>query len=222
MLFFLDTAEMKEIETGLEWGMVDGITTNPSLIAKQGRPYLGTVQEIARLVPGPVSGEVLATEYDEIMEQGRRLAGLAPNVVVKVPLTPAGLRAVRTFAGEGTRTNVTLCFSPAQALLAAKAGAAYISPFVGRLDDVGEDGMELIEEVVSIYQNYDFDTQVLVASVRHPIHVVQSALLGADVVTLPFKVLEQLYKHPLTEIGLDRFLSDWKKTGKSFEEEAKV
>jgi transaldolase len=218
MLFFLDTAEMKEIETGLEWGMVDGITTNPSLIAKSGRPYLATVQEIARLVPGPVSGEVLATEYEEILTQGRRLAGLAENVVVKVPLTPAGLRAVATFKKEGIRTNVTLCFSAAQALIAAKAGAAYISPFVGRLDDIAEEGMELIDQVVSIYRNYGFDTQVLVASVRHPVHVVQSALMGADVATIPFKVLEQLYKHPLTDLGLDRFLADWKKTGKSFEE----
>ena len=218
MEFFLDTADIKEIETGLEWGMVNGITTNPTLIAKQGKPYLATVQEIARLVPGPVSGEVLATEFDEIMEQGRRLAGLAENVVVKVPLTPPGLRAVAKLLAEGIRTNVTLCFSAAQALIAAKAGAAYISPFIGRLDDVGEDGMELIEKVVSIYQNYEFDTKVLVASVRHPVHVVQSALLGADVATLPFKVLEQLYKHPLTDVGLDRFLADWKKTGKSFDE----
>ena len=218
MLFFLDTAEMKEIETGLEWGMVDGITTNPSLIAKSGRAYLATVQEIARLVPGPVSGEVLATEYEEILTQGRRLAGLAENVVVKVPLTPAGLRSVATFKKEGIRTNVTLCFSAAQALLAAKAGAAYISPFVGRLDDVAEEGMELIDQVVSIYRNYGFDTQVLVASVRHPVHVVQAALMGADVATIPFKVLEQLYKHPLTDVGLERFLADWKKTGKSFEE----
>lgn len=218
MEFFLDTADIKEIETGLEWGMVNGITTNPTLIAKQGKPYLATVQEIARLVPGPVSGEVLATEFDEIMEQGRRLAGLAENVVVKVPLTPAGLRAVARLLDEGIRTNVTLCFSAAQALIAAKAGAAYISPFVGRLDDVGEDGMELIEKVVSIYQNYEFDTKVLVASIRHPVHIVQSALLGADVATLPFKVLEQLYKHPLTDVGLDRFLADWKKTGKSFDE----
>jgi transaldolase len=218
MKFFLDTAEIKEIETGLEWGLVDGITTNPSLIAKSGRPYLATVQEIARLVPGPVSGEVLATEYGEILEQGRRLAGLADNVVVKVPLTPAGLRAVATFAGEGIRTNVTLCFSAAQALIAAKAGASYISPFVGRLDDVGEDGMELIDKVVTIYRAYGFATEVLVASVRHPIHVVQSALLGADVATLPFKILEQLYKHPLTDAGLDRFLADWNKTGKRFDE----
>lgn len=218
MEFFLDTAELKEIATGLEWGMVDGITTNPSLIAKSGRPYLQTVKEIAEMVPGPVSGEVLATEYDEILEQGRRLAGLAENVVVKVPLIPAGLRAVATFAREGIRTNVTLCFSAAQALLAAKAGAAYISPFVGRLDDVGEDGMELIDRVVTIYRNYEFPTKVLVASVRHPIHIVQAAQLGADVATLPFKVLEQLYKHPLTDAGLERFLADWKKTGKSFEE----
>ena len=218
MKFFLDTAEIQEIETGLEWGMVDGITTNPSLIAKSGRPYLATVQAIARLVPGPVSGEVLATEYDEILTQGRRLAGLAENVVVKVPLTPAGLRAVATFKKEGIRTNVTLCFSAAQALLAAKAGAAYISPFVGRLDDVGEEGMELIDQVVTIYHNYGFDTEVLVASVRSPIHIIQAATLGADVATLPFKVLEQLYKHPLTDVGLDRFLADWKKTGKNFDE----
>ena len=218
MKFFLDTADIEEIRKGLEWGMVDGITTNPTLIAKQGKPYLGTVQEIARLVPGPVSGEVLATEFDEIMEQGKRLSALAENVVVKVPLLPSGLRAVRALAELGIRTNVTLCFSAAQALLAAKAGAAYISPFIGRLDDVGQEGMDLIGQVVSIYENYDFETEVLVASVRHPVHVVQAALLGADVVTLPFKVLEQLYHHPLTDLGLDKFLSDWKKTGKRFDE----
>ena len=218
MKFFLDTADVEEIKKGLEWGMVDGITTNPTLIAKQGKPYLGTVQEIARLVPGPVSGEVLATEFDEIMEQGKRLSALAENVVVKVPLIPAGLRAVRALGELGIRTNVTLCFSAAQALLAAKAGAAYISPFIGRLDDVGQEGMDLIGQVVSIYENYDFETEVLVASVRHPVHVVQAAILGADVATLPFKVLEQLYNHPLTDVGLDKFLSDWKKTGKKFDE----
>ena len=218
MKFFLDTAEIKEIEAGLEWGMVDGVTTNPSLIAKAGKAYLPTVQEIARLVPGPVSGEVLATEYEEILTQGRRLAGIAENVVVKVPLTPDGLRAVATLKKEGTRTNVTLCFSPMQALLAAKAGAAYISPFVGRLDDIAEDGMDLIEQVVTIYRNYGFETEVLVASVRHPIHMVQAAMLGADVATIPFKVLEQLYKHPLTDAGLDRFTSDWKKTGMQFDQ----
>jgi transaldolase len=217
MQFFLDTAEIKEIETGLQWGMVDGVTTNPSLIAKAGKPYLPTVQAIAKLVPGPVSGEVLATEYDEIMSQGHRLAALADNVVVKVPLIPDGLRAVAALKKEGIRTNVTLCFSATQALLAAKAGAAYISPFVGRLDDVAEEGMELIEQIVTIYHNYDFDTKVLVASVRHPVHIVQAGMLGADVATIPFKVLEQLYKHPLTDIGLDRFTSDWKKTGMTFD-----
>lgn len=218
MQFFLDTADLKEIETGLGWGMVDGITTNPSLIAKQGKKYLPTVQAIARLVPGPVSGEVLATDFDEIIAQGLRLAELAPNVVVKVPLTPAGLRACRDLRGRGIKVNVTLCFSASQALLAAKAGATYISPFVGRLDDVSTDGMKLIEEIVTIYRNYDFETQVLVASARHPMHIVQSALLGADVVTMPFKVMEQLYKHPLTDIGLDKFISDWKATGKGFDD----
>ena len=178
-----------------------------------------TVKEIANLVPGPVSGEVLALDYDEMFDQAHRLAALAENVVVKVPLNPQGLKLVRVLAGEGIKTNVTLCFSAAQALVAAKAGATYISPFVGRLDDVGEEGMKLIEDVVGIYQNYEFPTQVLVASARHPIHVVQSAQLGADVVTIPFKVLEQLYKHPLTDLGLDRFLADWKKTGRSFDDE---
>jgi transaldolase len=218
MQFFLDTADVGEIETGLEWGMVDGVTTNPSLIAKQGKPYLPTVREIARLVPGPVSGEVLATDYEGMLDQGRRLRDLADNVVVKLPLGPPGLRAVRTLAAEGTRSNVTLCFSAAQALLAAKAGAAYISPFIGRLDDVGQDGMSLIAEVVEIYDNYDFETEVLVASVRHPMHVVQAAQLGAGVATIPFNVLEKLYRHPLTDKGLDSFLSDWAKTGKNFDD----
>lgn len=218
MKFFLDTADVGEIETGLEWGMVDGVTTNPSLIAKQGKRYLPTVKEIAELVPGPVSGEVLATDLDGMLEQGRRLAGLADNVVVKVPLGPPGLTAVRRLAGEGILCNVTLCFSPSQALLAAKAGAAYISPFVGRLDDIAQDGMDLIRQVISIYSRYDFETEVLVASVRHPVHVVVSAEMGADVATLPFKTLSQLYRHPLTDIGLESFLSDWRATGKSFDD----
>ncbi len=218
MLFFLDTADLEEIETGLGWGMVDGVTTNPSLIAKQGKPYLPTVQAVAQLVPGPVSGEVLATDYEGMLDQGRRLADLAENVVVKLPLGPDGLRAVNTLAAEGIKSNVTLCFSSAQALLAAKAGATYISPFVGRLDDVSQEGMQLIEEIVEIYDNYDFETEVLVASVRHPLHVVQSAQLGAGVVTLPFSVLQRLYKHPLTDIGLEKFLADWKKTGRSFDD----
>lgn len=218
MLFFLDTADIGQIETGLEWGMVDGVTTNPSLIAKMGKPYLPTVKAIAELVPGPVSGEVLATDYEGMLDEGRRVAALGENVVVKIPLGPVGLRAVRTLSAENIRTNVTLCFSSTQALVAAKAGATYISPFVGRLDDVGQDGMQLIEDIVEIYHNFDFETQVLVASVRHPLHVVQSAQIGADVVTIPFSVLEKLYRHPLTDIGLDRFLSDWKKTGKGFDD----
>jgi len=192
----------------------------PSLIAKEGKNYLDAVKEIAELVPGPVSGEVLATDYDTMLEQAHKLATLAENVVIKVPLTPDGLRACRALRGEGTKVNVTLCFSASQALLAAKAGATYISPFIGRLDDVSTDGMHLIEQVVTIYNNYDFETQVLVASARHPLHIVQSALLGADVVTMPFKVMEQLYKHPLTDAGLEKFISDWKKTGRSFDETA--
>ncbi|MCY3929036.1 MAG: fructose-6-phosphate aldolase [Acidobacteria bacterium] len=219
MKFFLDTADIKEIETGLEWGMVDGVTTNPSLIAKHGKPYLPTVREIAELVPGPVSGEVLATDLEGMLEQGRRLAGLADNVVVKVPLGPPGLTAVRRLAAEGILCNVTLCFSPSQALLAGKAGAAYISPFVGRLDDIAQDGMDLIRQVIAIYSHYDFGTEVLVASARHPVHVVLSAEMGADVITLPFKTLSQLYRHPLTDIGLNQFLSDWEKTGRSFDDE---
>ncbi len=218
MLFFLDTADLQQIETGLAWGMVDGITTNPSLIAKMGKPYLPTVQAIAQLVPGPVSGEVLATDHDGMVAEGRKLAALAGNVVVKVPLGVDGLRAVRSLAADGIKTNVTLCFSSAQALLAAKAGATYISPFVGRLDDVGQDGMALIEEIVTIYENYDYETQVLVASVRHPMHVVQAAQIGAEVATIPFSILTKLYRHPLTDRGLEGFLADWKKTGKSFDD----
>lgn len=218
MEFFLDTADLNELRTGIGWGMVDGATTNPSLVAKQGKRYLDAVKEVAELVPGPVSGEVLATDYETIMAQAHKLASLAKNVVVKVPLTPDGLRACRTLRGEGTKVNVTLCFSAAQALLAAKADATYISPFVGRLDDVGQDGMELIDEVVTIYRAYGFKTKVLVASVRHPIHVTTAAKMGAEVATMPFKVLEQLYKHPLTDTGLDKFISDWKKTGKGFED----
>jgi len=218
MEFFLDTADLNELRTGIGWGMVDGATTNPSLVAKQGKRYLDAVKEVAELVPGPVSGEVLATDYDGMLAQAAKLVALAKNVVVKVPLTPDGLRACRTLRGQGTAVNVTLCFSAAQALLAAKAGASYISPFVGRLDDVGQDGMLLIDEVVTIYRAYGFQTKVLVASVRHPIHIVQAAKMGAEVATMPFKVLEQLYKHPLTDSGLDKFISDWKKTGKNFDE----
>lgn len=218
MQFFLDTADIREISKGLEWGMVDGVTTNPSLIAKMGKSYLPTVQEIARLVPGPVSGEVLATDYAGILEQGQRLAELGDNMVVKLPLTTDGLRAAHAFKNRQIKTNVTLCFSAPQALLAAKAGASYISPFVGRLDDVGQDGMGLIREIIEIYDNYEIETQVLVASVRHPMHVSQAAKMGAEVATIPFKVLEQLYKHPLTDLGLERFLADWQATGRGFDD----
>lgn len=218
MKFFLDTADIDEIRTGLDWGMVDGITTNPSLIAQQGKPYLPTVREIAQLVPGPVSGEVLATDAEGMLEQAHRLADLADNVVVKLPLGPVGLKVAQQLAEEDIPTNITLCFSAAQALLAAKAGASYISPFVGRLDDVGQSGMELVEQIVAVYDNYGYDTEVLVASVRHTMHVVEAALLGAHVATVPFKVLSQLYKHPLTDVGLERFLADWKKTGRGFDD----
>jgi transaldolase len=217
MRFFLDTADIKEIATGLEWGMCDGVTTNPSLIAQQGKAYLPTVKEIAKLVDGrPVSGEVLASELEPILDEAHEIAKLADNVVVKVPLTPPGLQAVAKLKEEGIPTNVTLCFSAPQALLAAMAGAAYISPFIGRVDDIGLPGMELVEQILAIYENYAFETEVLVASVRHPEHVLRAALLGADVATMPFKVLQQLYKHPLTDVGLERFSSDWKKSGGSF------
>lgn len=217
MEFFVDTAEIKEIATGLEWGMVDGVTTNPSLIAKTGRPYLPTVAEIARLVgeERPVSGEVLATEVEGMLAQGRRLAALAPNVVVKVPLTVEGLRATRQLAAEGIKTNVTLCFSSNQALLAAKAGATFVSPFIGRVDDIGWDGMALIGEMRRIFDNYGFKTQILAASIRTVNHVKDAALIGADVATIPPSTMRQLVKHTLTDKGLESFMADWAKTGQT-------
>ncbi|HSJ25195.1 MAG TPA: fructose-6-phosphate aldolase [Longimicrobiales bacterium] len=217
MKFFLDSADLNEIRRAMDAGLIDGITTNPSLVAKVAgeRDPRDLMKEIADLVPGPISAEVVATTKDEMVREGRTLAKIADNIVVKVPLTEAGLMACRQFRADGIGVNVTLCFSPAQALLAAKAGASFISPFVGRLDDIGQDGMQLIEQIVQIYQNYVFDTEVLVASVRHPIHVVQAALLGADVVTVPAKVLHQLMHHPLTDKGLDAFLADWAKLPES-------
>jgi transaldolase len=213
MKFFLDSADLNEIRRAMDAGLIDGITTNPSLIAKVAgeRDPRDLMKEIADLVPGPISAEVVATTKDEMLREGRALAKIADNIVVKVPLTEDGLMACRQFRSEGIRVNVTLCFSAAQALLAAKAGASYISPFIGRLDDVGQEGMELIEHVVQIYGNYDFETEVLVASVRHPMHVVQAALIGADVATIPAKVLHQLMQHPLTDKGLAAFLADWEK-----------
>ena len=214
MKIFIDSGDIGEIREAVAMGAIDGVTTNPSLLAKGGKPTKKAIAEICELVDGPVSAEVLATDVEGILSEGRVLAKIHPNVVVKVPLLVDGLKAVKTFSSEGIRTNVTLCFSATQALLAAKAGASYISPFIGRLDDVSEEGMELIEQIVTIYGNYDFETEILVASVRHPVHVVQSALLGADVATLPFKVITQLVKHPLTDVGLARFLEDAKKIPK--------
>ncbi len=216
MKFFIDTADTQEIRELAATGMVDGVTTNPSLIAKSGENFIETVSEICAVVEGPVSAEVAATDAETIITEGRRLAKIARNVTVKVPLTWDGLRACRTLTGEGTMVNVTLCFSANQALLAAKAGATFISPFIGRLDDCGEDGMALIRDIRQIYDNYyELKTEILSASIRHPRHVTESALAGADVATLPPKVLRQLASHPLTDKGLEQFLADWAKTGQS-------
>lgn len=215
MKIFLDTAELSEISRLNETGLIDGVTTNPSLIAKSGRNILEAIADIAAVVSGPVSAEVTATDFETMLAEGRKLAGLADNIAVKVPLTPAGLRVCHSLSQDQIMVNVTLCFSAAQALLAAKAGARFISPFVGRLDDLGADGMGLISDIVDIYANYDFATEVLVASARGPQHIVDAALLGADVVTLPPKVLDQMYQHPLTDKGLDAFLQDWAATGQS-------
>jgi transaldolase len=216
MKFFVDTAEVSEIRSLAEAGLVDGVTTNPSLVAKSGRRMAEVIAEICAISPGPVSAEVTATDLEGMLAEGRRLRRIASNVCVKVPLTEAGLRACRHLTEEGAMVNVTLCFSAAQALLAAKAGATFISPFVGRLDDVAQDGMGLVADIVAIYRNYPhLRTEVLVASVRHPVHLVQAAKLGAHVATLPPSVIRQLLRHPLTDRGLDAFLADWKKTGQS-------
>lgn len=216
MKFFIDTADLAEIRDLAATGLVDGVTTNPSLVAKTGRNFLDVVREICAVVPGPVSAEVTATDTATMLAEGRKLARIAPNVTVKVPLTPDGLKACKTLAGEGTMVNVTLCFSAAQAILAAKAGASFVSPFIGRLDDIGATGMNLIAEIVEIYRRYPaFKTEVLVASVRNPLHVVDAAKLGAHVATIPPSVLRQMFAHPLTDKGLQAFLADWAKTGQS-------
>ena len=215
MKFFLDTANVDEIADLASTGLVDGITTNPSLIAASGRNMIEVIREITGLVDGPVSAEVTATDYDTMIAEGRFLREIAKNVAVKVPLTFDGLKACKTLTDEGTLVNVTLCFSATQALLAAKAGATFISPFAGRLDDIGGVGMELISDIIEIYSNYDFKTEVLVASVRGPLHVVQAARMGADIATVPAAVIKALYKHPLTDKGLEAFISDWEKTGQS-------
>ena len=214
MQFFIDSADVSEIKKALAMGLCDGVTTNPSLVAKTGRRFAEVLKEITGIVPGPISAEVTAVDYEGMMSEARRYAKVADNIVVKVPLLVEGLRAVRDLTAEGIRTNVTLCFSPVQALLAAKAGATYVSPFVGRLDDISEDGMAAVAQILEIYRNYDFPTKVLVASVRHPIHVLEAARLGADVATIPYNVIEQLAKHPLTDSGLKKFLADWEKVPK--------
>ncbi|TNF61132.1 MAG: fructose-6-phosphate aldolase [Deltaproteobacteria bacterium] len=211
MKIFIDTADIEEIRDAAAMGVIDGVTTNPSLVAKTGRPFKDVLVDICEVVDGPISAEVIATDYEGIVNEARKLSAMHENIVVKVPLIAEGLKAVRTLSDEGIRVNVTLCFSATQGLLAAKAGATYISPFVGRVDDISGSGMELVEQLVTVYQNYGLSTQVLVASVRHPVHVVQASLIGADVATIPHKVIHQLLKHPLTDIGLERFLADAKK-----------
>jgi transaldolase len=213
MKIFLDTANVGELKEGVAMGLIDGCTTNPSLIAKEKRPFRPLVEEICALVPGDVSLEVVATDVEGMVKEGRELAQIAPNVVVKCPLTRDGLKAVRRLAGEGVRVNQTLCFSATQALLSAKAGAFYISPFLGRLDDISHVGMDLVRDIVQIYRTYGFTTQVLAASIRNPLHVLDAAKAGAHVATMPFAVLEMLLKHPLTDIGLKKFLDDWAKLG---------
>ena len=215
MKFFIDTANIKEIEELVPTGFVDGVTTNPSLIAKNGDEMAKTIKAICSIVSGPVSAEVTATDFDKMLEEGQYLSSLAKNVTIKVPLTFNGLKVCKILREKNIMVNVTLCFSAAQALLAAKAGASFISPFVGRLDDIGENGMSLIENIVIMYENYGFETEVLVASVRSPQHVIDAAVIGAHVATLPPKVIHDLYEHPLTKKGLDAFLDDWKKTGQS-------
>jgi transaldolase len=214
MKFFIDTANIEEIKKANALGMVDGVTTNPSLIAKEKRPFEELLREICELVAGPVNGEAVSLDAEGMVEEGRKLAAFHPNMVVKIPMTTEGLKAVKILSAENIKTNVTLIFSSMQALMAAKAGASYASPFVGRLDDISHVGMDLVNDIMNIYGNYGYETEVIVASVRHPVHVVEAALIGADIATLPFKVIDQLAKHPLTDIGMEKFLADWEKRAK--------
>ena len=214
MKFFIDTANIEEIKKAVALGMVDGVTTNPSLIARENRPFEELLQEICDLVDGPVNGEVISLDAEGMVKEGRKLAAFHPSIVVKIPMTTEGLKAVKILSSENIRTNVTLIFSSMQALMAAKAGASYVSPFVGRLDDVSQIGMDLVSDIMNIYGNYGYETEVIVASVRSPVHVMEAALIGADIATIPLKVIEQLAKHPLTDIGMEKFLSDWEKRTK--------
>jgi transaldolase len=211
MQFFLDTANLDQIKEAASWGIIDGVTTNPSLVSKENMKFEELIKEICRTVPGPVSVESVSTKAEDIIVEARELAALADNVVVKVPICLEGLKATKALANEGIDVNTTLIFSPSQALLAAKAGAKYVSPFVGRLDDISHDGMDLVDQIITIYNNYGIETEVIVASIRHPLHVVEAALMGADIATMPLSSLEKLVKHPLTDIGMEKFLSDWKK-----------
>jgi len=211
MQFFLDTANLDQIKEAVSWGIIDGVTTNPSLVSKENMKFEELIKEICRTVPGPVSVESVSTKAEEIIVEARELAAIADNVVVKVPICLEGLKAIKALVNEGIDVNTTLIFSPSQALLAAKAGARFVSPFVGRLDDISHDGMDLVDQILTIYNNYGIETEVIVASVRHPLHVVEAAMMGADIATIPFSALEKLIKHPLTDIGIEKFLSDWKK-----------
>jgi transaldolase len=214
MKFFIDTANVKEIREAASLGVVDGVTTNPSLVSKEGRDFKQVITEICSIVDGPISAEAVSLEADKMVAEGTDLAKIHKNIVVKLPMTKEGLKATKILAGKGVRVNMTLVFSPAQALLAAKVGAAYVSPFVGRLDDISHDGMDLVRQVVTIFDNYGYPTEVIVASVRHPLHVVDAALAGAHIATIPFSVIDQIVKHPLTDIGIEKFLADWKKLEK--------
>ncbi len=214
MKFFIDTADVNEIQEAHSLGLVDGVTTNPSLVARTGRNFREVIEEIITIVDGPISAEVVALDHDGMVREGEELAKIHPNIVIKVPMTPEGLKATKTLSARGIKVNVTLIFTPTQALLAAKAGAAYVSPFIGRLDDISQDGMGIIEEIRTIFDNYGFDAEIIVASIRNPIHVLNSALIGADIATIPFSVMVQLCKHPLTDIGIEKFLKDWEKVPK--------
>ena len=214
MKIFLDTANLDQIKEVASWGLLDGVTTNPSLVSKESQPFEDLIKEICSIVPGPVSVESVSTEAPDIIEEARKLAKLAENVVVKIPIMLEGLKATVVLAQEGIQVNTTLVFSPNQALLAAKAGTRFVSPFVGRLDDISHDGLELVDQIMTIYNNFGFDAEVIVASIRHPLHIVEAAMMGADIVTVPFSSLEKMVKHPLTDIGIERFLADWKKVQK--------
>ncbi len=214
MKFFIDTANIDEIKKAVDMGMVDGVTTNPTLISRENKPFEEIIAEIAKIVDGPISAEVIALDSEGMLKEGRELAKISDNIVIKVPMTTDGLKATKAFSSEGIKTNVTLVFSTAQALLAAKAGASFVSPFVGRLDDIAQTGMDLISDIMTIYDNYGYQSEVIVASVRSPMHVMDAALIGADIATIPFKVIAQLAKHPLTDLGMESFLKDWEKRQK--------